>query len=247
MARKNSWTTEQLTEAVKTSISYLDVLRKLDLRLLSGNAKHIKHKIQELGLNTSHFRGVAHGKGTVEIPLEKVLVEKSTYGSTSRLKKRLIKKGLLQNKCSECGGDPVWRAKPLVLVLDHINGVNNDNRIENLRLVCPNCNSQLATFCRGNRIKKQAKKCKICNAYLSQHNSTGLCMKCYNPLPRPYKRKVERPSKEELERMLLSINIVAIGRKYNVSETAIRKWMGWYSIVYKGFSYDREGRKIINT
>jgi 5-methylcytosine-specific restriction endonuclease McrA len=68
------------------------------------------------------------------------------------LKRRLISESLLENKCSiqECGLTE-WCGRPIVLVLDHINGVNNDNRLENLRFLCPNCNSQQDTFCRGSQ------------------------------------------------------------------------------------------------
>jgi hypothetical protein len=62
------------------------------------------------------------------------------------VKRRVLREGILKNVCAECGLAPVWRGKPLVLVLDHINGVKGDHRVENLRLLCPNCNSQTPTF-----------------------------------------------------------------------------------------------------
>lgn len=71
------------------------------------------------------------------------------------LKRLLIKEDVIQNKCFCCGIDPIWNNKPLVFVLDHINGVNNDNRLENLRLLCPNCNSQTETFSGRNKPYKK--------------------------------------------------------------------------------------------
>lgn len=85
-----------------------------------------------------------------KFPLAQVLVEHSTYTRNS-LKKRLIDDKILPYLCAGCGCEPEWMGKPLVLILDHINGVNDDNRIENLRFVCPNCNSQLPTFCGRNK------------------------------------------------------------------------------------------------
>jgi hypothetical protein len=71
------------------------------------------------------------------------------------IKKRIIRESLLIYKCSCCGLDPVWNNSPLSLQLDHINGVNNDNRIFNLRFLCPNCHSQQDTYAAKNRIKRK--------------------------------------------------------------------------------------------
>lgn len=78
-------------------------------------------------------------------PLELLLVEDSTY-STRALRDRLISDGVLPHVCSQCGIGPVWNGETLVIQLDHINGVSNDHRLENLRLLCPNCHSQTTTF-----------------------------------------------------------------------------------------------------
>lgn len=76
---------------------------------------------------------------------EDVFVENSTY-ARHRLKERIIKQELIPYECSVCGMPPEWQGKPMSFVLDHINGINNDNRLENLRFVCHNCDSQLPTY-----------------------------------------------------------------------------------------------------
>src|SRR6266511_923986 len=86
-------------------------------------------------------------------PLEEVLVENSTY-SRFHLKRRLLASGTLKNECAVCGQGQVWMGQPLAMVLDHINGVPNDNRLENLRMLCPNCNSQTATYCAKNYMRQ---------------------------------------------------------------------------------------------
>ena len=83
--------------------------------------------------------------------IEKMFIENSLVGRNA-IKNRLIKENMLENKCSDCGLEQSWNGKPIVMVLDHINGVNNDNRIENLRFLCPNCNSQTPTFA-GRNVK----------------------------------------------------------------------------------------------
>ena len=83
-------------------------------------------------------------------PFDEVLVENSTY-SRGNLKARLLKYNLVDNICAICRCEPMHNGRALVLVLDHKNGIHNDNRIENLRMLCPNCNSQTDTFSGRNK------------------------------------------------------------------------------------------------
>lgn len=87
----------------------------------------------------------AERKNKPKISLEEALTENSTY-NTVRLKQRLIKANLLEAKCSECAIGEIWNNKKLVLQLDHINGIHSDNRLSNLRIICPNCHSQTENF-----------------------------------------------------------------------------------------------------
>jgi ribosomal protein L44E len=79
-----------------------------------------------------------------------VFVFNSTY-PRHKLKERIIKQKLIPYKCDVCDNNAIWQNKPMTLILDHINGINNDNRIENLRFVCSNCDSQLPTYKSRNR------------------------------------------------------------------------------------------------
>ena len=82
-------------------------------------------------------------------PLEKVMIENSTY-YRGHLKRRLLENRTLKNKCDICGLENIWNNKKIIMVLDHKNGIRNDHRLENLRMLCPNCNSQTDTFCGKN-------------------------------------------------------------------------------------------------
>ena len=153
---KRKWTDQQLAEAVKNSFSIAQVLSNIGLHPTGCNYKAMHSNIQRLGLDASHFLGQGHLKNkthnwTPKRPLDEVLISNSDYACTNSLKKRLLKEGLLQNHCYLCEQEPHWKGQPLVMVLDHINGTNNDNRIANLRLLCPNCNSQQPTFAGRNR------------------------------------------------------------------------------------------------
>jgi len=150
MAQRRRWSDEGLATAVATSPSVRAVLQKLALHPTGANYKAIYRHVARLGLDTSHFLGQAHLRGKqhswgARIALEAILVANSSYTNLRRLKNRLRQRGLIEDRCHECGLTE-WRGRPLALVLDHINGLNDDHRLENLRLLCPNCHSQTPTF-----------------------------------------------------------------------------------------------------
>lgn len=159
---------------------------------------------------------------------EEIFIEGSNY-NRGWLKKRIIENKLLKNECEICKIGTEWNGKELVLVLDHINGINNDNRLVNLRLVCPNCNSQLETFCGKHR--KKIYYCEKCGKEKRTKESKK-CRKCLNSEDKEYCRKViNRPGKEELSKMIGEISWCAIGREYGVSDNTVRKWAKKYNII----------------
>jgi hypothetical protein len=128
-----------------------DCLRSLNLPVQSNYYPAIKRRLARWEIDTSHW--VKNGrKGGRQTPLSEVLVKNSSF-SRHALKKRILSEGILEERCDECQLPSEWNGKKLVLVLDHINGVNNDHRLENLRLLCPNCNSQTPTFS-GRNVKR---------------------------------------------------------------------------------------------
>nr|DAD66488.1 MAG TPA: NinG recombination protein [Myoviridae sp. ctPuP5] len=145
---------DELNELITNSISYSEVLRKMGYHEMGGGPwNKLKKKIKEFNIDTSHFKGKSHGtSNTIKYDIDTILIENSPYVNLRSLKKRLIKEKSFEYKCAICGIN-TWQNKPISLHLDHINGVNNDHRIENLRFLCPNCHSQTDTYCGRNIYK----------------------------------------------------------------------------------------------
>lgn len=127
------------------------VLETLGYKPSGGMYRAVGARIRQLGLDTSHFRGQGWAKGhrfgdRNVIPLDQILVRNSTYSSVSDLRKRLLRAGIKDARCEECGLDE-WRGRPMPLQLDHINGDHIDHRLENLRILCANCHALTDTWC----------------------------------------------------------------------------------------------------
>ena len=148
----DEYSKEDLETMVKKSYSMAELIKKIGYATRGGN-NHItvKKRLKEYGISTEHFR--SNLNRTKREP-ENVFIENST--ASQKVLREWYKKG--EYKCSVCGLLPIWMGKDLTLILDHINGINNDDRLENLRWVCPNCNQQLETTGYKNIVYKRKKQ-----------------------------------------------------------------------------------------
>jgi hypothetical protein len=233
------YTEQQARRAVENSSSYAETLRRLGLRPAGGNHRLLRHYVDDVwAISTQHFdprlaqrKGLRRGK----TPLGDVLVEHSTY-SRHNLKRRLFAAGLKTRQCELCGQGETWRGKHMAMILDHINGVADDNRLENLRVVCPNCSATFDTHCgRKNRLDVFPRVCVHCDGelipnYPTQRYCSQACgvHSRKSRAPRPETRKVERPPREQLIAETAELGFSAVGRRYGVSDNAVRKWLRWY-------------------
>lgn len=233
----------QARDAVLVSRSYAETLRTLGMCATGGGSRVLKKRISIWGISTDHFDpDAARNAGLKQAPkrLEELLVEGSA-GSRGNLKRRLFAKGVKSRVCEMCGQDEIWRGRKMSLILDHVNGVSTDNRLANLRIVCPNCAATLETHCgRKLRVADRQRLCKRCGkSYEPYARLQQYCSReCGQRWPRTGKpvhvtRRVERPPHDQLRREIAESGYSAVGRRYGVSDNAIRKWIR---------SYEREDR-----
>lgn len=218
---------DEFKKIVNESTRYKEVYKKIGYRNSAASTKKLFDKrCKELNISIDHFE---LPKARVVRTFENVFCKDSTADKET-VKLWYTRGNYSKYKCAICGMDPEWNGQPLTLRLDHINGTNNDNRLENLRWVCPNCDSQLPTYCGRNLNKKHQTKnhCVDCGKELSDYKSKR-CLEC----SKLHSRKVERPSREKLKNLIRNNSFLALGKEYGVSDNAIKKWCKSYDLPYK--------------
>ena len=212
MARKRTsiiWniSKEEFQQVLDKSNSIVDVLKHFNLDPYNGNHKTVHARVKSDNLclkKLKHNSLIATSirMSSSKISDENVFCENSTYCRKS-LKERFLK--LVEYKCCECGIGDTYNGKSISLQIDHKNGVNNDNRVENLQLLCPNCHSQTITFS-GKRLKKEV-----------------IYESCEERWHRIAATRKFNPSKEELKALVETMPMTKVGKHFGVSDSAIRK------------------------
>jgi hypothetical protein len=138
----------EFKEVVYSSMTMAQASAKLGLHF--NTFKRIAVKLGVYNPNQSG-KGIKKDMSSITIPLTEILEGKHPSYQTYKLKNRMLKEGILINICSECGISE-WNGKSISLELDHVDGVRTNHKLENLRLLCPNCHSQTDTYRSKNRI-----------------------------------------------------------------------------------------------
>ncbi|HYF24760.1 MAG TPA: HNH endonuclease [Baekduia sp.] len=228
-----TYTEAEAREAIAASRSWAEALRRLGM-CSTGNAWRIlKKHAATWNISTLHFdprAALVEAQRQKAPALADVLVPGSTY-KRATLKRRLYAEGLKERRCELCGQDEFWRGSQMALILDHINGVSNDNRLENLRIICPNCAATLDTHCGRNRRLHHPRACERCGeTFQPKRGAQRFCSQFCGVRsgatgPRPQQRKVARPPLDQLLAEVDELGFSAVGRKYGVSDNAVRKWL----------------------
>ena len=233
---------EDIIRVIKKCYSKNDVLTTLGYNKSSNQYKLLNKIIKENNIDISHFRNRSeealrlYREGVLSKIKTEDLFTENSKSSRHIVKKRIINENIIEYKCSICGNTGEWLGNKISLILDHINGINNDNRLENLRLLCPNCHSQTSTYTGRNQSKKAVVKKTIpeknktkyfCSCGEEKNQRAKSCMKCYNEA-----KSSNIPTEEVLLESLNKHNWVysKTCNDFNVSGNTIGKWVKRYNL-----------------
>lgn len=220
---------EEIIELITTSNSIREILLKIGYKE-TGTYLYDKFRehLNSLGIDIPKYKNLNIPSNWKKYSMNEILVEDSKYKSRKTLKDRILRSGLKEYKCDVCGNDGRWNGSDLSLQLEHRNGVNNDNRIENLCFLCPNCHSQTKTFA-GRNIKRE-KIVNYCNCGSEIDKGKKECRKCVVEKLKERNKKNRKVNRPDISTILESVNrigYVATGKLYGVSDNTIRKWIKW--------------------
>ncbi|MFD4139533.1 MULTISPECIES: HNH endonuclease signature motif containing protein [unclassified Streptomyces] len=153
------WTRDVLEPVVAASTSMCEVLRRLGLEVVGGHHTHISRRVRALGIDTSHFtRPNRTGESRSRRTPQTLLVEQ-TSGKARRIPSERLRQAMtalgVTERCALCRTEPFWRGCPLPLEVDHVDGDWRNNRLENLRFLCPNCHSVTDTYRGRGKARRQ--------------------------------------------------------------------------------------------
>lgn len=241
MSILSQYTDEEFSKIVNDSHSYREVIQKLGYNCHSGDLYNIiKNRISALNLSTEHFSILGNGK--IERTPNNIFIENST-ASQKVLREHYKKGNYTPYICSICGQKPIWQGKELTLILDHINGKNHDDRLENLRWVCPNCNQQLDTNCGKNIRNKTPKKfCLDCGKEITKNSIR--CKSCAAKLNS--QRLIEMNRMNRHKKINKKYYCIDCGTEISRQSTRCNKCASkWSHLDRKKFEITREELKIL--
>lgn len=259
---------EEVEKIVKENLSIAECLRKMNKRPAGGNYRWFDSLIKKYNIDITHFTGKGWSFGKKlnynrGLPLDSILVKNSLVVNSNHLKKRLLKEGVKTHQCEICKNTS-WNNLPIPIELEHCNGDNSDNRIENLKILCPNCHAQTPYYRRKNKLsilnerremnrvkfgetltdnadgnpepsslkgkgretKQREPKSCICSCGNKMSHRSLRCREC----DLINRASIRPPIFQLLEDFKQLKSFVQVGKKYGVSDNAVRNWLKYYKV-----------------
>jgi len=246
----NKYTKEFLEPLVKNSSSWREVCDRVGgIKLITGMQAYLKKVAVKFEIDFSHFPGQAHKKNLGRYKPIKDLLKKNTWLNSTSVRIRLIKEGLKDNLCANCGIFE-WLGEEAPLELDHIDSDHLNNELDNLQILCANCH-MLKTrkhSASKKKVKKKPKKKKIpCPDCTKMMNfSSKRCLDCSIIAKRNTFTEKGYPTKEELAVLVLTVPITQLAKTYNVSDNSVRHWCKIFNIElpHKRGNWTKKGKKV---
>lgn len=220
---QRGWDEQKFTVAVAENFCVAGVLRSLGLATAGNSYEVVREECKRLDLDTSHWRGRGYRVREKQKLSELLVVDSKATNAT--LKRWMTREGVLASTCAVCGQEPVWQGQPLTLRLDHINGDRTDARRENLRLLCPNCDSQTDTYC-GRNVKRSrdrrgdTRAVRLCPCGKAIGPRSLQCLTCKN---RQQPTKIDWPPLEVMLTRLQNTPVTTLAQELGVSGNAVTK------------------------
>ena len=216
---KYNWNISKIKEIVPGCVNLTEVLEHLKIPRQGNNSSTLKRILDQNQIDYSHFTGRARNYAKANTTKIQDYLDNKVKITSCKLKEKLIKEGLKENRCEVCGITE-WQGKLIVCQLHHKDGNNQNNNLDNLQILCPNCHSQTESYCGQANKDNTIYYCKDCGRKVNK--GSVYCTVCSHK----HSRKVqERPSKKQLLLDFKELkSFTQIGIKYGVSDNTIRKW-----------------------
>lgn len=211
---------EEFIKLIINSRSVKEALNYFGLQNKGGNFKTIKQRISELKIDISHFLNNVDASNLTRTlskeEFQKTWLIENSSKNRYHLKTYLTKFGLLDYRCNKCNNSGTWMNESITLQLEHINGISNDNRLENLCFLCPNCHSQTSSYAGRNN-----KNISLCDCKRPKNKSSKICSECNRKSDIHY--KIKWPDAEYFASELWKFPTTKIAKELGVSDKAVEK------------------------